>query len=113
MVAVPLPPQVAVVAIRFGTRHRRASGEYRTRREECDRPASVRDGAGRRVHDCVAALRRDGGPRRQAAADGIVASACERLALNAAAIADETRIKPAISGTLLVPSHRHVQTAIA
>ncbi len=39
--AVPLPDGVALVVIDSGQRHGHASGEYRTRREECERAAAA------------------------------------------------------------------------
>ena len=39
--AVPLPPAAALVVIDSGQRHGHAGGEYRTRREECERAAAA------------------------------------------------------------------------
>jgi galactokinase len=36
---VPMPPEASVIIIDSGIRHAHASGEYRTRREECERAA--------------------------------------------------------------------------
>ena len=58
---VPLPPEAALLVIDSGVRHSHASGEYRTRRDECRRAAAALG---------VPSLR-DVGPRELAAIDGL------------------------------------------